>query len=290
VIQPHVRLQEWVAEELGFFSDEGLDYEFQADAFSGKSVATSSVHSTDEAPVVTSGAFEDMSQGRACDVSSACHWAVNAAAAASHGRMYGHAYSLSPAGIFVAPESPYQRPEDLAGVEVGVGYHSGSHYSAIQGLAPFLDRAQINLRFSGTPHDRTRLLINRQVPAVNVFGAQFYIAEQLGFRKIVDTTFMMGFLLSGSTDPEDTERYFRALRRAQQEIDLEPEPYKHYYSRELPADLLELVDVRRFGTGERIVFEPYTRDMYDRTQRWMETWNLFDSELVRSTFEESVLV
>ena len=196
VIQPHVRLQEWVAEEQGFFRDVELDYEFQANAFSAQSLSTSSVKTTDEAPIVERGAFEDMSAGRACDVSSACHWAVNAAAATNHGRMYGHAYSLSPAGIFVAPESSVIRPEDLADVEVGVGYHSGSHYSAIQGLEPFLARDQIKLRFSGTPHDRTRLLLQRKVPAVNVFGAQYYIVEQLGFRKIVDTTFMMGFLLS----------------------------------------------------------------------------------------------
>jgi hypothetical protein len=291
VIQPHVRLQEWVAEELGFFSSEGLDYEFQVDGFSAKSLITSSVQTTDEVPIVKNGAFEDMSQGRTCDVSSACHWAVNAAAATSHGRMYGHAYSLSPSGIFVAPESPYQQPQDLAGVAVGVGYHSGSHYSALQGLERFLDRTQINLHFSGTPHDRTRLLLGRKLPAVNVFGAQFYIMEQLGFRKIVDTTFMMGFLLSASADQQDTERYFRALRRAQQEIDLEPEPYKHYYARELPADLLDLVDVRRFGPGERIVFEPYTREMYDRTQRWMQTWNLFDTEEGgRTRFEVAVVV
>jgi NitT/TauT family transport system substrate-binding protein len=204
--------------------------------------------------------------------------------------MYGHAYSLSPAGIFVAPESAYQNPEDLAGMEVGVGYHSGSHYSAIQALELFMERDQINLRFSGTPHDRTRLLIDRKVPAVNVFGAQFYIAEQLGFRKLVDTTFMMGFLLSSSVDLEDTERYFRALRRAQAEIDLEPERYKHYYTREMPADLLDLVDVRRFGPGERIVFEPYSRDMYERTQRWMQRWDLFSPEQGPARFEESVLV
>jgi NitT/TauT family transport system substrate-binding protein len=204
--------------------------------------------------------------------------------------MYGHAYSLSPSGIFVAPESPYERPEDLAGVEVGVGYHSGSHYSAIQGLERFLDRGQINLRFSGTPHDRTRLLLARKLPAGNVFGAQFYIMEQLGFRKVVDTTFMMSFLLSAEADQQDTDRYFGALRRAQQEIDLEPEPYKHHYARELPADLLELVDVRRFGPGERIVFEPYTREMYDRTQRWMQTWNLFEPEQgPRTQFEVAVV-
>lgn len=290
-IQPHVRLQEWVAEEHGYFREAGLDYEFEPEGLAGASVTTSPVTPANEAPIeFTSGAFEDMQKGRACDISAACHWAVNAAATVRGGRMWGKAYSVCPSGIFVAPESGYQRPEDLAGVAVGVGYHSGSHYSAIQALESFLERDQINLRFSGTPHDRTRLLIDGKIPAVNVFGAQFYIAEQLGFRKIVDTTFMMGFLLSATADLEDTDRYFRALRRAQQEIDLEPERYKHYYARELPADLLELVDVRRFGPGERIVFETYTRDMYERTQRWMQTWNLFSAEQAASRFEESVLV
>src|SRR5690242_15203371 len=128
-IQPHVRLQEWVAEDEGFFRDEGLDYEFEAAGFAG----ASSVQAADAAPTpVTSGAFEDMEQGRTCDVSAACHWAVNAAAASSHGKMWGRAYSVCVSGILVAPDSPYRTPEDLAGVKVGVGYHSGSHYSAIQ--------------------------------------------------------------------------------------------------------------------------------------------------------------
>jgi NitT/TauT family transport system substrate-binding protein len=231
-----------------------------------------------------------MSQGRSCDVSSACHWAVNAAAASHHGRMYGQAYSLSPSGIFVPPESPVRRPEDLAGVEVGVGYHSGSHYSAIQGLEPFLARADITLRFVGTPNDRVRLLLSRQVPAANVFGAQFYIVEQQGFRKIVDTTFMMGFFLSSDADVEDVERYFRGLRQAQRVIDLQPEAYKHFWSRELPDDLGELVDVRRFGPGERIVFEPYTREMFEHTHRWLRSWDLLEADAVEpSGYEAAVL-
>ena len=105
--------------------------------------------------------------------------------------------------------------------------------------------------------------------AANVFGAQYYLLEQLGFRKLVDTTFMMGFLVAEDADREDIERYFRALRRAQREIDLEPERYKHYWPREMPEDLRDGVDVRRFGPGERIVFEPYTREMFERTHRWM---------------------
>jgi len=286
-IQPHVRLQEWVAEEEGFFREEGLDYEFEAGGFA----AMSSVQPGDAGPMsVRSGAFEDMEEGRSCDVSAACHWAVNAAAASSHGRMWGKAYSVCVSGIFVAADSPYRRPEDLAGVAVGVGYHSGSHYSAIQGLEPFLERSAIELDFAGLPFDRVRLMQAGRLQAANVFGAQYYMLEQLGFRKLLDTTFIMGFLAREDGDADDLERYFRALRHAQREIDLEPERYKHFWAREMPDDLLEDVDIRRFGPGERIVFEPYTRDMFERTHRWMRSWQLFDAEsFARPAYEDAVL-
>ena len=29
IIEPHFRLQEWIAEEKGYFTAEGLDYEFR---------------------------------------------------------------------------------------------------------------------------------------------------------------------------------------------------------------------------------------------------------------------
>jgi NitT/TauT family transport system substrate-binding protein len=292
-IQPHVRLQEWVAEDEGFFRDEGLDYEFDPAGFIGGSVYGDgpTVKAADAAPLdIRSGAFEDMEQGRTCDVSGACHWAVNHAAAASHGKMWGRAYSVCVSGIFVREDSPYRRPEDLAGTKVGVGYHSGSHYSAIQGLEPFLERSEITLDFVGRPWDRVRLMRDGRIEAANVFGAQYYLLEQLGCRKLVDTTFIMGFLVSEASGTDDLERYFRAMRHAQREIDLDADRYKHYWLREMPEDLQEGIDVRRFGPGERIVFEPYTRDMFDRTHHWMERWELFDESAVgRPGYEDAVI-
>ena len=286
-IQPHVRLQEWVAEEEGFFREEGLDYEFDAAGFAG----ASSVQAGDAVPLsIRSGAFEDMEQGRTCDVSGACHWAVNHAATANHGRMWGRAYSVCVSGIFVAADSTLVRPEDLAGVRVGVGYHSGSHYSAIQGLEAFLDRTQIELDFVGRPWDRVRLMRDGRIPAANVFGAQYYLLEQLGFRKLVDTTFIMGFMVGEAASTDDMDRYFAAMRRAQREIDLEADRYKHYWLREMPDDLKDTVDVRRFGPGERMVFEPYTRDMFERTHHWMEAWELFDAaSAARPAYEDAVI-
>jgi NitT/TauT family transport system substrate-binding protein len=292
-IQPHVRLQEWVAEEEGLFRDEGLDYEFDPEGFAGGSTYApgASVQRTDAAPMaVRSGAFEDMEQGRSCAVSGACHWAVNHAATAGHGRMWGKAYSVCVSGIFVAADSPYRRPEDLAGVKVGVGYHSGSHYSAIQGLEPFLDRTALVLDFVGRPWDRVRLMLDRRIEAANVFGAQYYLLEQHGLRKLVDTTFIMGFLVGEDAATDDLERYFRAMRRAQREIDVDADRYKHFWLREMPEDLRDGVDVRRFGPGERVVLEPYTREMFERTHRWMERWDLFDESAVgRPVYEEAVI-
>ena len=46
--------------------------------------------------------------------------------------MYGNAYSVCDAAIVVPVGSMVVKPDDLAGVEIAVGYHSGSHYSAIQ--------------------------------------------------------------------------------------------------------------------------------------------------------------
>ena len=154
-IQPHGRLQGWVAEEKGYFKDEGLDYEF----IHGMATVQPAVQEAGPVRQVKDGAFESYERGREVGVSSACHWAVNMASASGHGRMWGHAYSVTPAGIFVAPESPIRSAEDLAGVEVSVGYHSGSHFSTLMTLEKFLPSEQIKLQFVGGPNSRLEFAI-----------------------------------------------------------------------------------------------------------------------------------
>lgn len=286
-IQTHGRLQEWVAEEKGYFAEEGLDYEFVDNSLMNDRVASASVTGESE---YRSGAYETMEEGNACAVGSACHWAVNQAAASSHGKMWGNAYSMTPAGIYVTPDTGIYRPSDLAGVAVGVGYHSGSHFSALAALQSILEPDQINLVYKGGPIDRLTHLLDGSIPAANLFGNPMYVAEQKGYRKVVDTTFMIGFFIEGDAEQADVERYFRALQRAQRDIDAEPERYKHYFLRELPAEYHHQVDVQGFGTGERIVFEPYTREVYESTRRWMEANQLFDDTPEKKEYEEAILV
>jgi NitT/TauT family transport system substrate-binding protein len=249
VIAPHMRLQEWVAEEKGYFAAEGLDYEFRDELISkdGKK------HDLGEKV----GAYQTFEKGRTSDISCACHWTVNVAATNGHGKLYRDAYSVSPAGIFVPPDSPIQTPADLAGVPISVGFQSGSHYSTIQALEQYLKPDQISLSFSeGLLFHRMEQLIDRKSPAASLFSGPYYFVEQLGFRKIIDSTFMIATLITGDPEAGDVRKFFRALRRAQRDIDLRPDLYTHYYKKEFPARFHDQMDTRRWGPGERIVFEP----------------------------------
>jgi len=268
VIAPHMRLQEWVAEGKGYFAAEGLEYEFRDEILSkdGKK------HDLGD----RIGAYQTFEKGRQTDVSCACHWTVNVAASNGRGKLYADAYSVSPAGVFVPPESPIREPADLAGVPISVGYQSGSHYSTIQALEQYLKPDQIRLSFAdGLLFKRMELLIDRQIPAASLFSGPYYFMEQLGFRKVIDSTFMMASMITGEPDPEDVRKYFRALRRAQRDIDLRPELYTHYYKKEFPLRFLDQMDTRRWGPGERIVFEPYTKDVFEESFEWIAQHGIF---------------
>lgn len=284
LISPHFRLQEWVAEEKGYFAAEGLDYEFRDNYGSGDAAAK---HATG----YKIGAFQSFEQGRTCDVSGACHWTVNVAAATGHGKLYADAYSVSPAAVFVPAESDIRHPVDLMGVPISAGFQSGSHYSTIQALEQYMKLEDINLSFAdGLLFKRMELLIDRKVPAASLFSGPYYFLEQLGFRKVIDTTFMMASMVTGNPAPEDLRKYFRALRRAQRDIDLRPELYTHYYSKEFPARFLDQMDTRRWGPGERIVFEPYTREVFEESRRWIAERRIFPEGAMGSNkYEDAVI-
>ena len=287
VISPHMRLQEWVAHDRGYFTEEGLEYEFKK-----RPKGNFSVKSADPLPEdQIRGAYQSIESGmrQTTDVSCACHWTINMAAAAGHGKLWGEAYSITPSGIYVSEDSSIRRPEDLANVPIAVGYQSGSHYSTIQALEPFLPREEITLHFGGMLFQRLELLVDREVPAAGLFGGPLYLAEQLGFRKILDTTFMVAALIPNGANEDDVRKYYRALKRAQVDIDLRPERYTHFYKNFFPDRWHDVMDTRRFGPGERVVFLPYDRGIFDSTQRWVADRGIFEAGLKdRAGYESCV--
>jgi hypothetical protein len=283
IIEPHFRLQEWVAEEKGYFKDEGLDYVFQelVQATDGK------IHDKG----IKVGAYQSFEKGRRSDVSCACHWTVGVAASSGHGKLYPDAYSVAPAGVFVPADSPVRTPEDLASVPISVGFQSGSHYSTIQALEAYMPADKINLSFNdGMLFKRLDNLLEGKSDASALFSGPYYLAEQLGYRKIIDTTFMITTMISGDPAPDDLRKFFRALKRAQRDIDLRPDLYTHYYKREFPVRYHDVMDTRRWGPGERIVFEPYTKEVFDETFKWIEDRGIFaDGNLGDRVYERAVV-
>ena len=283
IIQPHGRLNDWVAEEKGYFTAEGLEYELNVEGSRKNTPRLAAVDSPIPLEDNRFGAFERYAEGHgrkgegAGDVSCACHWTVNQAAKIEEGVMWGKAYSVCEAAIVVPRDSRVSEPGDLARKDIAVGYHSGSHYSALQALEVFLAPEDIALKFVGSSWSRVDAALARKIPAVNVWGAQLYLLEQHGFRRIVSTTFMMAFMFHRDVESASVEGYMRALIRAQADIDVEPERYKHYFINEIPERFRDKVDVRRFGVGERVVPQPYTQAMFERTQAWMHARKLFDA-------------
>ena len=143
IIEPHFRLQEWVAEEKGYFKDEGLDYIFQE-----------LIKSTDGAHHYKGdkvGAMQSFERGRTSNVSCACHWTVGVAASKGNGRLYAGVYSVAPSGVFVPKDSPIRKPEDLAGLKNVEGS------TTVERLSPELKRVTLGITWLDADQKSQRL-------------------------------------------------------------------------------------------------------------------------------------
>jgi hypothetical protein len=197
---------------------------------------------------------------------------------------------VTPAGIYVSPDSRIRTPEDLADVPITVGWQSGSHYTTLQALEPILERDHIKLHFGGMLFQRLELMVDREIQVATLFGGPGYFVEQLGFRKIMDCTFMTAAVIRNDAEESDVVKFYRALKRAQADIDFDHLKYTHFFKKEFPERFRPLMDTRVFGPGERIVFEPYTKEMYEKTQEWVESWNIFEEGLAnRKGYDDSVI-
>src|SRR4026207_242959 len=100
IVQPHGRLNDWVAEEKGYFAAEGLAYELNVEGSRKNTPRLAAVGSTTPLEDNRFGAFERYAEGHgrkgegAGDVSCACHWTVNQAGRADVGAVGGAARAV----------------------------------------------------------------------------------------------------------------------------------------------------------------------------------------------------
>jgi len=85
-------------------------------------------------------------------------------------------------------------------------------------------------------------------------------------------------------------KFFNALRRAQRDIDLRPELYTRYYRNEFPERFHARMDTRRWGPGERLVFEPYTEAVFEESRNWIAAHDIFeDNNLGEGRYGEATV-
>jgi hypothetical protein len=89
---------------------------------------------------------------------------------------------------------------------------------------------------------------------------------------------MIAFMFPYGVDPADVDKYMQGLKRAQMDLDFAPEKYKHFYLNEIPDRYKSRIDVRRFSSGERIVFLPYGEEVYAKTQAWIRERGIFNAQ------------
>ena len=286
IVEPHFRLQEWVAEEKGYFKDEGLDYVFRE-----------LIQSTDSAH------HDKWRQGRGLSSRSSAAGQPTSVAPATgpwgwrrrkgKGRLYADVYSVAPAritvpGLLADPTIPRIWPACRSRSVIS----RAATTRPFRRWGPICRPRTINLSFADGMLFKQHGDADRrnEAQASALFSGPYYFAEQLGFRKIIDTTFMIATMITGNPAPEDLRKFFRALRRAQRDIDLRPELYTHYYKKEFPVRWHAQMDTRRWGPGERIVFEPYTKEVYEETFRWIADHGIFaDSGMGAGRYEDAVV-
>jgi NitT/TauT family transport system substrate-binding protein len=279
-VVPHFsRLHEWIALEERYYQDEDLEPEM----LSGVMHSVSS-HRGDQYKQRP----QDLPFAADAEVAnSACHWGSACNAGAGMGRFVRDLYTVGRYAIFTRPDSDVQMLCDLRDVPVGIGEMAGSHFTSLQALGQVLPREHIELVHTGGPGRRLLALLEGEVEAANLLDPEIPIAESKGLRKLAQGEFMITFWVHAQIPPEVLGSFFGALRRAEHALQRTPERYFHLWQRNLPTGLEGDYDWSIFGRGERMIFEPYTEEMYEQAIGFARQWGL-DEHIKEDRYDELV--
>jgi NitT/TauT family transport system substrate-binding protein len=268
-VVPHFsRLHEWIAMEEGYFQEERLDAEMLPEVM--HAVSGHKGDNYGERP-------QDLPFVRQQKVTnSACEWGTACNAGAGMGRLVPDLYTVGRFAIFTKPGSTVTRLIELRDVPVGVGMRAGSHFTALETLSQVLPREHISLTHTGGPGTRLVALLNGEIEAANLLDPEIAIAESRGLRKLAQGEFRMTFWVAPDIEPDVLNRYFRALRKADEALAKQPEKYLHLWAHNVPPALAGDYDYTTFGLGERFVFEPYSEEMFQNALEFANKWHLDD--------------
>jgi hypothetical protein len=273
-------LNDFVAMQEGLFAAEGLDVEFDWKTFRG---TQSSWKGLD---YLQRPQDRPYTHDKTDVIQGACVWGSICNASAGMGRFVADAYGVSPWAIFVRPDSPIRKPEDLKDVPISVGMRAGSHFNVPYRLEKYLPLANIKTVNTGGFGARLKALLDGEVDAASLLPPQIAMAEQLGLRQILADTFHTLWWVPEAASAEVVTSYLRALDRAEQALDADLEKYLPLWKLAVPAEFENVHpwNFARFGRGERFVYRPIPRSEFDEVLEQVKRWGL-DQYLKDKSFE-----
>ncbi|MDH3282875.1 MAG: ABC transporter substrate-binding protein [Gammaproteobacteria bacterium] len=281
-----MRLNDWVAQQEGFFAAEGLEVHVDWDLLERQRARQGNREDTDYDDI------KDLRLGKflpKSEMTTACSWGVNSMAGSGMGKIIPGVYGISPCVIFVATDSKIRTPADLRGVEIGVGLRAGSHFSALNMLEDHLPLEQIKVVNTGGFTACLQALIDRDVEAACLLPPQIYMAPQLGMRAVVSGEFKTLWWINDETaDPDHMERYLRAMDRAEEALEEDLERYLPLWEQSTSDSLKKYdFDYTTFGRGERFVREPLDRAEFEQLIAQSNRWGL-DNHVTERSYEKLV--
>lgn len=275
-----------VARDEGLFDEVGIDVEFRARDL--EAPVPDQKFETDPSRISTLGAhlFEE---DQAVEIYRACEWGQIARSHDSRrgGRIIGKRSAVASQAIIALPDSGIVHPQDLRNKTVGVSFHHGSHYLAIQMLEGFLEDDEINVVNIAGGGGRYEPLLNREVDAVALMEPWITLAEKQGLINVIEAHYVGSEIASDDVDPETFDRVNSALRKAVALINQDKRKYVHYFVEALPEKYRNLVteDDFRLGRLRYVDPAPYPVEQFQKTYDWMVKWGLIAPD---ANFEDLV--
>ena len=274
-------LNDFVAQQEGFFAAEGLDVTLDWKVFRGTQSSWKDLNYFGRPQDTPYAEGRDVIQG-------ACAWGSICNASAGMGRFVPDAYGDSPWAIFVRSDSTIRTPEDLKDVPVAVGLRAGSHFNVPYRLEKYLPLENIKIVNTGGFGARLQALLNGEVDAASLLPPQIAMAEQLGLRKIIEDRFHTLWWVPDSADPETVGAYLRALDRAEKAMDADLKRFLPLWDLAVPQEFKNRTwDYSKFGRGERFVHKPIPRSEFDEVMDQVKRWGL-DQHLKERSFDNLV--
>lgn len=263
-------LNDFVAMEENLFAAEGLDVSFDWKTFRGTQSSWRGLNYLERPQDKPYAEGAEVVQG-------ACAWGSICNAGAGMGRFVADAYGVSPWAIFVRQDSTIERPEDLADVPIAVGLRAGSHFNVPYRLEAYLPLARIKTVNVGGFGARLKALMEGEVEAASLLPPQIAMAEQLGLRKVIESTFHTLWWVPPTVSAATVSAYLRALARAEAMLEADLAKYLPLWRLSVPAEFADHTwDFSRFGRGERVVHAPIPESEFAEVMDQVRRWGLDD--------------